>query len=681
LRGRVADVIAIAALATIVTAVMAAPVLRAPSERLFGMEIVGRHRDPFTVMEQFGGPIRVGVYSQPVTDITGALLARISGAVAAYNWLVLLSFPLSAAAAYLLARHLALTPAGAAVAAMAYAFSPFHVAQAAYHAHIAQTQWVPLYLLALWRCLDDASPVAVGFLGAATMAVTLSNFYGGLIAAVVTPVAVAAYWLVTYRPEIRSMRRLGITAGSLALIAASGIAYASYTAGAVVVNRAAFAFPRADLFLYSAKWWSYLVPPVAHPLLGATAHRIWNGAGVREGLLEQQVALGWGIVALGLIAVFRWPASAKAPARVAEVPSAKESERRRVVPWRDVRQSASLARVPVLVVVAVAALVCSLSPERTIGAFTFVAPSALLYTVVPMFRSYARFGVVVQLMAALLAGVGVDYLRRAGTRRAQIVCVALVTLAAGEYAVSPFAVWRDVLPTKAHRWIARLPHPVHALDCAPLTQESASVQWLTRNRVTLLGGPIDDCTEPNLPQKLAANGYTHLLVRRGTDESQLFDDHALPDGLRVAARFADGRVFAVTATTPPIYTATMTGFFPRENDGKRSWQWMGATAAWTIVNTGARPIAATLGLDLSAFDRARRMDVLLDGRPVQTLVVEPARRIDQLGPLTVGPGDHQLVFHATEAPTVPDDVANNGDRRPLSFALGTWTWTVRSEQP
>ena len=41
---------------------------------------------------------------------------------------------------------------------MAYAFSPFHLAQAAYHPHIAQTQWMPLYLLALWRCLDDASP-------------------------------------------------------------------------------------------------------------------------------------------------------------------------------------------------------------------------------------------------------------------------------------------------------------------------------------------------------------------------------------------------------------------------------------------------------------------------------------------------------------------------------------------
>jgi hypothetical protein len=274
LPGRVAEVAAVLALAVIVTVAIAAPVLRAPSERVFGMEIVGRHHDPFTVMAQFGHRIGVGVYSQPITDITGAFLARLSGPVAAYNWLVLLSFPLSAAAAYLLARHLALSQAAATIAAITYAFSPFHLAHAAYHPHIAQTQWLPLYLLALWRCLDDSSLVAVGFLGAATLAVTLSSFYGGLIAAVITPVAVAAYWPVMCRANTRSMRRLGITVGSLVLIAAAGMAYASYSAHAVVVHPAAFAFPRADLFRYSAKWWSYLVPPVEHPLLGAIAHRV-----------------------------------------------------------------------------------------------------------------------------------------------------------------------------------------------------------------------------------------------------------------------------------------------------------------------------------------------------------------------------------------------------------------------
>ena len=283
------------------------------------------------------------------------------------------------------------------------------------------------------------------------------------------------------------MRRLGITVGSLVLMAACGMAYASYAARAVVVNRAAFAFPRADLFRYSAKWWSYLVPPVEHPLLGATAHRVWDAVGVREGLLEQQVSLGWGIVALGLIAVVRWAVPAAAPARLAGVRSAVESERGQ--PVRDA-QPASLARVPVLVLVAVAALVCSLSPERTIGGFTFVRPSALLYNIVPMFRSYARFGVVVQLMAALLAGIGVDYLRRAGTRRAQIVCLALVALAAGEYAVAPSALWRDVLPTTAHRWVTQQPGQragprLHAAQSG--IRVSSVVDWPSRDLPGKLG--------------------------------------------------------------------------------------------------------------------------------------------------------------------------------------------------
>ena len=617
------------------------------------MEIVGRQHDPFTLMEQFGRPISVGLYSQPVTDITGALLARISGPVAAYNWLILLSFPLSAAAAYLLARHLALSPAGATVAAMAYAFSPFHVAHAAYHPHVAQTQWIPLYLLALWRCLDDASPVAVGFLGMATVGVTLSNFYGGLIAAVMTPVAVGAYWFACARTTRDAARRLAVTIGALALLSAAGLAYVWWRAPSVLVDAAAFVNPPGDAFRYSAKWWGYLVPPVAHPLLGDLARRMWTAAGVGGGLLELQISLGWGVVALGLFATYCWLA-------------------------RD-RRAAAAASVPVLAAVAIAALLCSLSPERTIGGFRFVRPSALLRDLVPMFRAYARFGVVVQLMAALLAGIGVDCLRRTATRRAQMVCVLLVALAAGEYAVSPSALWHDALPTTAHRFVVRQLGSARVLDCTPLNLESESVQWLTGYRVALLGGSIGDCTEPNLPQKLAATGYTHLLVRRDSADGRSFADRAAPDGLRVAARFDDGQVFAVTAQIPPIYTGTMRGFFRREHDAEWTWRWMGKDASWTIVNTGAQPIVATLGLELSAFHRARRMELLLDARPVenvQTLVVEPSRRIYQIGPLTVAPGGHELVFHPAEAPTVASDVIDNGDGRPLSFALGTWSWDV-----
>jgi hypothetical protein len=198
--------------------------------------------------------------------------------------------------------------------------------------------------------------------------------------------------------------------------------------------------------------------------------------------------------------------------------------------------------------------------------------------------------------------------------------------------------------------------------------------------VTLLGRVTSDCTEPNLPQKLAAAGFTHLLARRAADAGQRLAAHAV-DGLRTAATFDDGQVFAVTARTPAVYTATMAGFFPREHDADWTWRWMGGDAAWTIVNTTGRPILATLALELSALDGGRRLELQLDGRQVQTLVVDPSRRTYEIGPLTVNPGGHTLVFHPSEAPTVAGDVAGNGDRRRLSFALGTWNWSVRGDEP
>ena len=657
MRERLAEVLIVSALAAAAAAVIGAPVLHAPSQRVFGMELVGRHHDPFTVMAQFDRPISVGMYSQPVTDIAGSLLARLAGPVAAYNWLVLVSFPLAAAASYLLARHLALSPAASAFAALAYAFSPFHLAHAAYHPHIAQTQWIPLYLLALWRCIDAATPGAVAFLGIATLGVTLSNFYGGLIAAVVTPVAVAAYWLVM-RPGYRQpMRGLTITVFSLAAFAACGIAYVSYFARAVVAGRDAFAFPRSDLSLYSAHWWSYLVPPVAHPVLGTAAHRFWTSAGVREGLLEQQVTLGCGLLVLAAIAVYYW------------------------LRFIRNRHSACGARLPVLVAVAAAALACSLAPERLIAGHVVEGPSALLYAAAPMFRAYARFGVVVHLMAAMIAAIGIDFLRRTGTRNAQIACGTFIALVATEYAVAPSALSRDVLPTVAHRWVMEQPGRVLTFDCAPHTPDSDSIRWLTRGRVTAPASSTSDCTEPNLPDKLAAGGYEQLLVRRDSADGRWFAARPAPHGLRVAAAFDDAVVFAVTAPVPEIYTAAMTGFFPREHDADWSWQWMAGGASWTIVNTAGRPVMAAVNLELSAFHRARRMELTLDGQPAQTIAIDPSRRVYRIGPLQVASGSHELVFRPEEPPSVANALVQNGDTRPLSFAVGAWNWSVPGAQP
>jgi hypothetical protein len=640
--------------ALLVTLVIAAPVVRAPSERIFGAEIVGRHHDPFTVMRQFVTPGSLGLYSQPVTDMTGAAIARVTGAVAAYNWIVLLSFPLSAAAAYLLARHLALPPAGALFAALLFAFSPVHVAHAAYHPHVAQTQWLPLYLLALWRCLDEASWSAVTLLAIATAAVTLSNFYGGLIAAVITPVAIGAYWFARARFAPRAVRHLGVTIGTLIGLACAGLMFVSWQAPGLVHDRA-LTFPREDLFSYSAKWWSYLVPAVTHPLLGRLARRIWTSAHVGDGLLEQQVSLGWGVIVLGFVAIRGWTGSTTGRDRRAAA-----------------RRPPIEGAVPILAAVGAAALFCSLSPERTIFGVTMIRPSALLYLVVPMFRSYARFGIIVQLMAALLAGIGAARLVTHGTRTSRGVAAVLVTWAIADYTLWPPTLSRDVLPTAAHRWVMQQTSGTRVFDCAPLTVESASIVWLSGGRIGLAAAG-DDCAEPQLAAKLWAAGFTHLLVR-DTWERRWLRDHGDAGGLRLQARFADADVFVVTPSAL-VYTQAMTGFWPREHGDGDSWRWMGTDASWTIVAPAPRT-GVTLEVALRAFHVSRPLAVRLDAGAEQTLDVGQDPRSYRIGPLALTAGPHRLAFHSAARATPADAVIGNGDHRALSISMGAWKWAV-----
>jgi hypothetical protein len=654
LRRHAVEAIAVAAIAMVVTIVIAFPVMRTPSERIFGLDIVGRHHDPFTVMQQFGRPWSLGLYWQPVTDLTGAALSRFAGPVAAYNWLVLLTFPLSAVAAYLLARHLALSPPGAVVAALLFAFSPFHLAHAAYHPHIAQTQWLPLYLLALWRCMDRASWGAVTFLAAAIAAVTLSNFYGGLIAAVMTPFAIGTYWFAHTRFAARPARELSVTLAALAAIGVTGVGFIVSHAPAVIGNRAAFAFSRTDLFTFSAKWWGYFVPPVAQPLFGSMARRFWSGVGVGDGLLEQQVSLGCSVVALALIAIQGWISGT--------------TNRHQVGSARAFSPAGRV--VSLLAALAIVAVVCSLSPERVIFGVRIMRPAAMLYGIVPMFRSYARFGVVVQLMTALLAGIGVERLIAFRTRFSRVACGVLVALAVAEYSVSPAAMSRDVLPTDAHRWVMRQRSSMRVFDCTPTTPASASVAWLTDGRI--MSSSLDtDCAEPQIAARLRADGFTHLLVADSWQRSWL-RQHPHICGVSPAAQFDAADVFALDPDAP-VYTREITGFSAREHDDRTTWRWMGDDASWMIVTNAALP-QVTLRLDIRAFHIIRPTTVRLDDGPTQELDVDPEARIYVVGPLALTAGPHRLTFHSLVPATRADAVIGNGDPRALSIAIGTWEW-------
>ena len=330
---------------------------------------------------------------------------------------------------------------------------------------------------------------------------------------------------------------------------------------------------------------------------------------------------------------------------------------------------------PILAAVAMFALVCSLSPERAILGVRVARPSALLYSIVPMFRSYARFGVVVQLMAALLAGAGVSRLFALGTGPARAIGAALVAVAIAEYAVWRPALSRDVLPTAAHRWVMRQPAGPRVFDCEPLTTESASVSWLTNGRIWALDGRFGDCAEPQVAARLRAAGFTHVLVHDAW-ERQWLNDHGERKGFHLQARFADADILAVTPRDGLVYTQQITGFWPREHDDRTTWRWMGTDASWTIVNPTPRT-DVMLEVELNAFHVSRPLEVGLDGDRERTLEVDQGPRTYRIGPLALTAGPHLLTFHSTAPATRADEVIGNGDRRALSFSIGQWRWSPR----
>lgn len=88
--------------------------------------------------------------------VFGTSLAKV---VLLHNLTLLASFPLSAVAMFLLARHLlgevAGRNAGAALAGFIFAFSPWHVTQVMHHAHVATIEFLPLFVLFYLRSLEE----------------------------------------------------------------------------------------------------------------------------------------------------------------------------------------------------------------------------------------------------------------------------------------------------------------------------------------------------------------------------------------------------------------------------------------------------------------------------------------------------------------------------------------------
>ena len=172
--------------------------------------------------------------------------------------------------------------------------------------------------------------------------------------------------------------------------------------------------PFNDLFEQSARPLSYLLPAVVHPVFGKFTEQFIGSSFYGMSFTEHTLYLGWVPLILAFVALRRWRRKGK------------ESKKSGTVPFRDSPFYRDDFYIGFFVFLAVAAWLFSQPPWWNIFGFKIYMPSFFMYKILPMFRAYCRFGIVVMLAVAVLAGFGLKFfLERFKSQRTKVAVTAL----------------------------------------------------------------------------------------------------------------------------------------------------------------------------------------------------------------------------------------------------------------
>ena len=380
------------------------------------------------------------------------------GEVAAFNLSLFLSFVLSGLGMYVLISSLTGSWWAGLVGGAIYAFSPYRLAHVAGgQLPLLGTQWLPLCLWSLERVLRDrrwAWGLGVGFFFALT---ALSSWYYAFMAGLLLPI----YALVRARPWREHLRQRHVWAalGAAVLVAALCIGPAIWPT---------LELSGQETMSYSLQWvdrWSasvadYLLPNVMQPLWGGATTGFYQG---QRYFYERVLYLGY--VPLLLAGYALWRARRKGAALAGTWPRVVTAllwmgglafilSLGTTLHWRDV------APVHIPVPAGLDQLFdrfmfnwvtrFSLNASeyhwgyQQPGHIVLPLPAMLLYLYLPFsnaMRVWSRFGLLVSLCLAVLAGGGVALLRAELKRwggAATAAGLALLALVLFEYAAIPF---------------------------------------------------------------------------------------------------------------------------------------------------------------------------------------------------------------------------------------------------
>ncbi|MEW6101147.1 MAG: hypothetical protein AB1481_02515 [Candidatus Omnitrophota bacterium] len=322
------------------------------------------------------------------------LLSMLTSNVFTYNFQVLLNMLLSAFIAYLFVSYLTKNRLCGVLAGMIFAFSPLQFARMWQHLGLTYMEWIPLvlFLLILFKEKGTKKHLISFFLGYAFL---LSFDYQ---ISYFTTLAIFVFLLYSLVYGFRSKEKETFS---------RELKFARKATGAVLLAFVVFSFqflpflftlfnsqqlPSVfnpyrrsfeDLFMQSAKPLSYFLPSPMHPVFGKFTERLVGSSLYGMSFTEHVLYLGWVGIILAFIAI-------------------------RSTKGKNEHGEGFYIRFFLLL--ALVSWLFSQPPWWKMGPVKIYMPSFFMYKIIPMYRAYCRFGIMVMFSVAVLAAFGFKYI-------------------------------------------------------------------------------------------------------------------------------------------------------------------------------------------------------------------------------------------------------------------------------
>ena len=443
------------------------------------------------------------------------ILSIVLNNIVAYNIQVVLSYMLSFWFMFLLVKKITKNYLSSIFSALIYTFCPYHAVRTWQHLGLAQIQWIPLYLLSLVNFAQEQSKKNILFAALCFALVFNFDFYYAYFTFIVT-VVFFIYVLIQkkYLNKFKFVFSMLFVGAVCFIFILPNLVNVFLFMKQAQLNQTAqgdFGYIRnfGDLFAQSARPLSYLLPVTTHPIFGGFAESMVGSSLYGVSLTEHALYLGWVGIIFAIFASRVWL-------------------RKRNHDYLNCDERFYLG---FFVVLAFVAWLFSQPPWWQIGRFKLYMPAFFMYKLLPMFRANCRFGIILMLAIAVLAGFGLKlFLQRFQSQKTRVVVtILLCSLVLFEFwNYPPFKVVNVKNVNQVYYWLRDEPGNFVVAEY-PLDADSPNELYKfyqTVHKKKIINGipfgshaqkvarKIINLTNPNTARILSWMGVKYVLVHR-----------------------------------------------------------------------------------------------------------------------------------------------------------------------